>query len=70
MPLNICEINLDLFWAASCVISSGTGESKFAINSTKLYALVVTLSTQNYCSNYNHVLNEHLTGININQNYQ
>ena len=33
-------------WSKDCVISSATGETKFAITETKLYAPVVTLSTQ------------------------
>ena len=47
MPLINCETNLILTWAENCVISSATGKSKFEITDTKLYAPVVTLSTQN-----------------------
>ena len=32
-------------WSKDCVISSATGETKFAITETKLYIPVVTLST-------------------------
>ena len=35
-----CEINLILIWSSFCVITT------FAITGTKLYVLVVTLSTQ------------------------
>ena len=33
-------------WSKDCVISSGTGETNFKINETKLYVPVVILSTQ------------------------
>ena len=46
MPLINCEIELILTWSKDCVISSATGETKFAITETKLYVLVVTLSTE------------------------
>ena len=46
MPLINCEINLILTWSTDCVISSATGETKFALTDTKLYVPVVTLSTQ------------------------
>ena len=46
MPLINCEINLILSWSTNCVISSATGDTKFAITHTKFYVPVVTLSTQ------------------------
>ena len=46
MPLINCEVNLLLTWSKDCVITSSTGEGKFAITETKLYVPVVTLSTQ------------------------
>ena len=46
MPLINCEVNLILTWSKDCVISSATGKTKLAITETKLYVLVVTLSTQ------------------------
>ena len=46
MPLINCEINLTITWSKDFVISSATGETKFKITDTKLYLLVVTLSTQ------------------------
>ena len=46
MPLINCEVNLILTWSKDCVISSATGETKFAITETKLYVPVVTLSTE------------------------
>ena len=45
-------------------------EPTFTITDTKPYVPVVTLSTQvmqNYCNNWNKVLKEQLTGININE---
>ena len=46
MPLINCEVNLILTWFKDCIITNSTGEGKFAITETKLYVLVVTLSTQ------------------------
>ena len=46
MPLTNCEINLLLTWSSTCVITNSTDAGKFAITDTKLYAPVVTLSTQ------------------------
>ena len=46
MPLINCEINLILTWSEDCVVSSATGATEFKITDTKLYARVVTLSTQ------------------------
>ena len=47
MPLINCEVNLILTWASTCVINNSTGAGRFAITDTKLYAPVITLSTQN-----------------------
>ena len=46
MPLINCEVNLILTWSKDYVITSSTGEEKFAITETKLYVPVVTLSTE------------------------
>ena len=46
MPLINCEVNLELTWSRDCLITNSTGAGKFAITETKLYVLVVTLSTQ------------------------
>ena len=46
MPLIKCEVNLILTWSRDCVITNSTRKGKFAITETKLYVLVVTLSTQ------------------------
>ena len=49
MPLINCELNLMLNWSPNCVNFSTDVENKiaaFAITATKLYAPVVTLSTQ------------------------
>ena len=41
-----CEVNLILGWSSTCVITNSAGAGKFTIIDTKLYVLVVTLSTQ------------------------
>ena len=46
MPLINCEVNLTLKWSSTCVITNSTVVGTFTITDTKLYALVVTLSTQ------------------------
>ena len=46
MRLINCEVNLILTWSKDGVISSATGETKFKITETKIYVLVVTLSTE------------------------
>ena len=46
MPLINCEVNLILTWSSTCVITDYTGAGTFEITDTKLYAAVVTLSTQ------------------------
>ena len=49
MPLVNCEISLQLKWPRNCIIVAGTANNQnppFQINDTKLYVLVVTLSTQ------------------------
>ena len=46
MSLINCEVELILTWSKNCVISSATGETKFAITEAKLYVPVVTLSTE------------------------
>ena len=46
LPLIDCEINLILTWSPTSVIINSTGEAKFEITDTKLYAPVVTLSTK------------------------
>ena len=46
MPLINSEVNFILIWSPTCVISCATGETKLKIIETKLYVLVVTLSTQ------------------------
>ena len=57
IPLINCEINLILTWSANCFIIGDPVENQvptFAITNTKLYVIVVTLSTeemQNYFNN-------------------
>ena len=46
MPLINCELNLILTRSSTCVITNFTGAGRFGITDTKLYAPVVTLSTQ------------------------
>ena len=46
MPFINCEVNLILICSKDCVITNSTSEEKFAITETKLYVLVVTLSTK------------------------
>ena len=49
MPLINCEVNLILTWSSTCVliaINIPNQNATFAINDTKLYVPVVTLSTQ------------------------
>ena len=47
IPLINCEVNLILAWSSTYVITNSTGAGRFTIIDTKLYVLVVTLSTQN-----------------------
>ena len=49
MPLINCEVNLILTWSSTCVLISTNVQNQnatFAINDTKLYVPIVTLSTQ------------------------
>ena len=49
MPLINCEVNLILAWSSTCVLVASrvnNQNAKFGITDTKLYVLVVTLSTQ------------------------
>ena len=46
VPLVNCEVNLILTWSKYCVITNPAGAEKFKITETKLYILVVTLTTQ------------------------
>ena len=46
MPLVNCEVNLILTWSKYCVITNPASAEKFKITETKLYILVVTLTTQ------------------------
>ena len=46
MSLTDCEISLILSWSETFVISSATGQTKFAIIDTKLYVPIVILSTK------------------------
>ena len=46
MSLIKCEVNLILTWSSTCAVTYSTGERTFEKADTKLYVLVVTLSTQ------------------------
>ena len=49
MPLINCEINLILNWSANCILIYGGIDNQvptFAITDTKVFVVVVTLSTQ------------------------
>ena len=46
MPLINGEVNLIFTWSSTCVITDSTGAGRFEITDTRLYARVVTLSTQ------------------------
>ena len=50
MPSINCKINLSLIWSANCVISNVAANQAitFAINDTKLFFIIVTLSTQDH----------------------
>ena len=70
MPLINCEVSLFLTWSSTCVITNSTGKGKFAITDTNLYVRAVTYQLkimQNYFSNWSLVLEEQLTGANINK---
>ena len=61
MPLINCEVHLILTWSKDCVITSSTGEEKFAITQTKLYVPVVTLSIKDLATKTDY--NTKITGI-------
>ena len=46
VPLNYCNIHLELNWSKNCVMSNIVGATKFKIKNTKLYVPIVTLSSQ------------------------
>ena len=46
MPLNDCEISLNLTWSEIYISSSETRKTKFPIADTKPYVPVVTLSIE------------------------
>ena len=46
MQLINCDINIILTWSENCVNSEGNRATNFAIIDTKLFVLVVSLSTQ------------------------
>ena len=62
MPLVNCEIDLELTWHKDCMISSANAAAgqavSFMITNTKLYVLVVTLSTKDNNNNLTKQLND------------
>ena len=46
MPLINCEVTLFLIWSSTCVITKSTGKGRFTTTDTKIFILIVTLSTQ------------------------
>ena len=46
MPLINCEVNFNLTWSSTRVITNSTVAGRFQITDAKLYVTVVTLSTQ------------------------
>ena len=46
MPLIKYEVNLILTWSSTCFVTNSTGAGRFGITETKVYASIVTLSTQ------------------------
>ena len=46
MPLINCKINLELNWTKNCVMLDIAGETALKVTNTKLYVLLVTLSTE------------------------
>ena len=59
--MRLIEINLILTWSLTCVVSYSTGAETFAITDTKIYVLLLALSTQE---------KEQLNIVNINQRQQ
>ena len=53
MPLINSEVNLILTWSSTCVITNSTGAGTFEMTDTKLYVLVVTLSTKENAKFFN-----------------
>ena len=45
MPLVNCKIHLELNWTKNCLMSS-IDDTKFKITKTRLYVLIITLSTK------------------------
>ena len=70
MPLINCEVQLILTSSKDCVITNSTCEGKFQITETKLYVLVVTLSTQDNAKLFQQLkcgLKRTINGTNINR---
>ena len=68
MPLINSNVNPILTWSTDCVISSAIGETKFAVNDTKCYVPIVTLSTQDNAKLLEQ-LKSGFKGTNINQKF-
>ena len=50
MPLINCDINPILIYSQKCVLSNDTETTTFETTGTNLYALAVTLSTQDHAN--------------------
>ena len=46
MPLISCEVEISLSWDPNCVLCTLAGNSAFTMIDAKLYAPIVTLSTE------------------------
>ena len=66
MVLMNFEINLILTWPENCVVSSATGERKFAITDTKLYVSVVTQYNTKLLKQLESGFKRIINGMNIN----
>ena len=68
-----CEVSRDLNWSKNCAIVATNAATIFSIIVTKLYFLVVTLSTEDNAKlleQLKSALKEQSAGINIKQKYQ
>ena len=69
MPLINCEINLNLTWSINCVISTAAANqtATFAITDAKLYAPIVTLSSDDNAKLFQQLKSEFKRTINWNE---
>ena len=67
MALINCEINLNLAWSSTCVITNLTAAATFAITKTKLYVLVATQSIQDNAKQFEQLKSDFKRTINWNK---